>query len=82
MISQSDLIMVALAFTIGYIDDVTGPQPYQYQDTIVIVNKKYQCPKYCAVQHRHSVYFDGPGMNIDKNQLGKKVKKKKYRKKK
>ncbi len=82
MISQSDLIMVALAFTIGYIDDVTGPQPYHYQDTIVIVDKKYQCPKYCAIHHHHSVYFEGPGMNIDKNQLGKKVKKKKYRKKK
>ena len=74
--------MIILAFTIGYIDDVTGPQPYHYQDTIVIVDKKYQCPKHCAVHHKHSVYYDGYGMTIDKNQLGKKVKKKKKSRKK
>ena len=82
MISESDLIMIVLAFTIGYIDDVTGPQPYHYQDTIVIVDKKYQCPKHCAVHHNHSVYFEGPGMIVDKNQLGKKYKEKKSRRKK
>ena len=74
--------MVALAFTIGWIDNNTGPQPYHYQDTIVVVDKKYQCPKHCAVHHQHSVYYDGYGMTIDKNQLGKKVKKKKSRRKK
>ena len=71
-----------LAFTIGWIDNNTGPQQYHYQDTIVIVDKKYQCPKYCDVDHKHSVYFDGSGMIIDKNQLGEKVKKKKFSKKK
>ena len=74
--------MIILAFTIGYIDDVTGPQPYHYQDTIVIVDKKYQCPKHCKVSHYHSVFYDGYGMTIDKNQLGKKVKKKKKSRKK
>ena len=67
--------MIVLAFTIGYIDDVTGPQPYHYQDTIVVVDKKYQCPKHCAVHHYHSVYFEGKGMVIDESQLGEKKKK-------
>ena len=74
--------MVLLAFTIGWINNNTGPQKYHYQDTIVEVNKKYQCPKHCKVSHRHSVYYDGYGMIIDKNQLGKKVKKKKKSRKK
>ena len=41
MISQSDLIMVGLAFLIGYLDDIYGPQPYHYKNQIVIVDKKY-----------------------------------------
>ena len=79
---NEDLITLLLAFSIGYVQNNTGPQPYHYQDTIVIVDKKYQCPKHCAVHHKHSVYYDGYGMIIDKNQLGKKVKKKKSRRKK
>ena len=67
---------------IGYIDDVTGPQTHYYKDTIVVVDKKYQCPNYCGVRHHHSVYFEGDGMVIDKNQLGKKYKKNKKSKKK
>ena len=74
--------MIIIAFAIGYIDDVTGPQPYHYQDTIVIVDEKYQCPKHCAVSHYHSVFYEGYGMIIDKNQLGKKYKEKKSKKKK
>jgi hypothetical protein len=74
---NEDLITLLLAFSIGYIQNNTGPQPYHYQDTIVVVDKKYQCPNHCAVHHQHSVYYDGYGMTIDKNQLGKKVKKKK-----
>jgi len=83
MISQSDLIMVVLAFTIGYIDDVTGPQTHHYNGKIVVVDKKYQCPIYCDVHHNHSVYYEpvSRGMIIDKNQLGKKVKKKKKKRK-
>ena len=78
-----DWVSIILALAIGYIDDiiVTGTK-YYYQDTVVEVNKKYQCPKYCNVEHHHSVYFEGDGMIIDKNQLGKKYKKKKSRKKK
>ena len=78
-----DLTTILLALAIGYIDDiiVTGTK-YYYQDTVVEVNKKYQCPKYCNVEHHHSVYFEGDGMIIDKNQLGKKYKKKKLSNKK
>ena len=78
-----DLTTILLALAIGYIDDiiVIGTK-YYYQDTIVEVNKKYQCPKHCAVKHQHSVFYEGYGMTIDKNQLGKKVKKKKSRRKK
>ena len=83
MITQSDLILVGLAFLIGYLNDTIGPQPYHYKNQIVIVDKKYQCPKHCAIKHNHSVYFgnESSGMIIDKNQLGKKYKKKKNRKK-
>ena len=80
---NENLTTILLALAIGYIDDiiVTGTK-YYYQDTIVEVNKKYQCPKYCNVEHHHSVYFEGDGMIIDKNQLGKKYKKKKLSNKK
>ena len=75
--------MIIIAFAIGYIDDVTGPQPYHYENQIVIVDKKYQCPSYCGVDHRHHVYFEGEKhqMVIDKSKLGKKVKEKKIKKK-
>ena len=84
MISQSDLIMIGLAFLIGYIDDASGPKLYHYQDTKVNVYKKYQCPKHCAVDHPHFVYYnsDTDGMIIDKNQLGEKFKEKKVHRKK
>tara|TARA_Y100000361_G_scaffold138616_1_gene140969 strand:- start:469 stop:720 length:252 start_codon:yes stop_codon:yes gene_type:complete len=83
MISQSDLIMVVLAFLIGYLDDVTGPQKHHYENEIVIVDKKYQCPKHCAVHHHHSVYYspESNGMVIEKELLGKKVKEKKKKRK-
>ena len=79
MISQSDLIMVVIAFLIGYIDDVTGPQAYHYGEHIVIVDKKYQCPKYCQINHFHYVYFDSlmdskHNMCIDKEKLGERYK--------
>ena len=74
--------MIILAFTIGYISDVTGPQKHYYEDEIVVVDKIYQCPNYCKVNHHHSVYFEGNGMVIEKSKLGKKVKEKKKSRKK
>ena len=69
---------------IGYINDNTGPKHYHYKNQIVIVDKNYQCPTYCGVEHNHSVYFksDSSGMIVDKNQLGKRVKEKKSNRKK
>ena len=81
MLLNIDWVGIVLALLLGYVDDLILPK-YYYQDTIVEVNKKYQCPKHCDVEHYHSVYFEGDGMIIDKNQLGKKYKKKKSRKKK
>ena len=76
--------MVGLAFLIGYLNDTYGPHPYHYKNQIVIVDKKYQCPNHCGVNHSHSVYFesDSNGMVIDKSKLGKKVKIKKNDRKK
>jgi hypothetical protein len=84
MISQSDIVMIVLAFLIGYIDDATGPKLYHYEDEVVNVYKKYQCPKHCKINHPHFVYFNSHtnGMVIDETLLGKKVKKKKSRRKK
>ena len=84
MLSQSDLIMLGIAFLIGYLDDLYGPQAYHYEDEIVIVDKKYQCPTYCGVNHNHSVYFNSHtnGIVIDKSLLGKKINKKKSHRKK
>ena len=71
--------MIALAFTIGYIQNNTGPQEYEYKNHIVVVDKKYQCPKHCAVNHNHKVYFNSEtnGMTIDEDKLGKKIKSRK-----
>tara|TARA_Y100000992_G_scaffold242131_1_gene173061 strand:- start:222 stop:440 length:219 start_codon:yes stop_codon:yes gene_type:complete len=71
--------MVALAFLIGYIQNETGPQEYEYQNEIVVVDKKYQCPKHCAVNHNHKVYFNSEtgGIIINEEELGKKIKSRK-----
>ena len=84
MISTGDLALVGLCFLIGFLNDIYGPQPYHYKNKIVIVDRKYQCPVYCDVNHNHHVYFktDTFRMKIDKKLLGKKLKQKKSRRKK
>ena len=79
-----DLAIIALAFLVGYLSDITGPQHHHYQDKTVNVYKKYQCPKYCDINHPHFVYYNSltNGTVIDKSLLGKKIKKKKSRRKK
>ena len=74
---------MVIAIAIGYLDDIYGPQPYHYKNQVVIVDKNYQCPSHCGVNHRHHVYFEGEKhkMVIDKSELGKKVKEKKTKKK-
>ena len=41
-----------------------------------MVDKKDQCPKHCAVNHNHKVYFNSEtgGMTISEDELGKKIK--------
>jgi hypothetical protein len=79
-----DLVMIVLAFLIGYLDDITGPQHHYYQDTSVKVYKKYQCPNHCKIIHPHFVYYNSltNGIVIEKSLLGKKIKVKKNKKKK
>ena len=79
-----DWVGIIFVLLLGYIDDFFGPQLYHYEDEIVNVYKKYQCPKNCGVIHPHYVYYNSyiNGMVIEKSLLGKKVKKKKSRRKK
>ena len=74
------IIVITIAFTIGFVNDKIKPTEYYYEDRIVTVYKKYQCPKYCEVNHFHYVYFDSTmfnknGMYIDKEKLGERYKK-------
>ena len=82
-IGNEDLIMIALAFLLGYVQNEIGPQEYHYKNKIVMVDKKYQCPTYCAVNHNHRVYFESEtnGMVIKKDDLGEKIKKNKRKNK-
>jgi hypothetical protein len=68
------LIILGIFSVIGSITKKNGPQTYYYENRIVAVYDKYQCPKYCEVDHHHYVYYDSTlsGMYIDKSKLGKK----------
>ena len=70
------VIIIGIAVVIGFVSDRTGPQEYYYEGRIVSVYKKYQCPKYCEIDHYHYVYYDSTivednQMCIDKDKLGK-----------
>ena len=74
------IIIIGIAFIIGFVSDKVKPTEYYYENRIVTVYKKYQCPKYCQVNHFHYVYFDSivvesGQMLIDKEKLGKEYKK-------
>ena len=63
-----------------FINDKNKPKEYYYENRIVTVYDKYQCPTYCEVDHFHYVYFDSLMVNhgnmcIDKDKLGKRYKK-------
>ena len=78
-----DWVSIVLALLLGYLDDLILPQYYFYEDTIVGVYKKYQCPTHCGINHNHNVYFESEyGMIIDEDKLGKRVKIKKIDRKK
>ena len=73
------IIIIGIASLIGLISDKVKPKEYYYEGRIVTVYKKYQCPKYCQVDHFHYVYFENlmdssRGMCIDKEKLGERYK--------
>jgi len=70
------LIIIGVASLIGLVNEKTKPKEYYYENRIVTVYKKYQCPKYCEADHYHYVYYDSTivedsQMCIDKDKLGK-----------
>ena len=81
-----DWVSIVLALLLGYLDDLILPKYYFYEDTIVGVYKKYQCPTHCAVNHPHLAYYDREitgyyHMYIDKSKLKEKYTKKRHEKK-
>ena len=73
------IILVGILSLVGFFNEKTKPKEYYYENRIVTVYKKYQCPKYCEVDHHHYVYYDSTivedgQMYIDKDKLGKKFK--------
>ena len=79
-VTLETLIIIGIASLIGFINDKNKPKEYYYENRIVTVYDKYQCPQYCKTDHYHYVYYDstivGDGrMYIDKSKLGKKYKK-------
>ncbi len=80
MFSESDLIIIVLTFLLSFISERVGSQEYHYENKIVIVYDKYQCPVYCGVNHNHYVYYNKEitgdyRMYINQTDLGKKIKK-------
>ncbi len=74
------IIIIGIASTIGFVGDRINPKEYYYEDSIVTVYKKYQCPKYCQVDHFHYVYFkdvinEKDKICIDREKLGEEYKK-------
>ena len=73
------LIIIGILSVIGFVNEKTKPQEYYYENRIVTVYKKYQCPIYCEADHFHYVYFDSTiveedQMYIDKEKLGERYK--------
>ncbi len=73
------LIILVIASLIGIGNEKTKPKEYYYENRIVTVYKKYQCPTYCEADHFHYVYFDSTiveegQMYINKSKIGKRYK--------
>ena len=73
------LILIVIFSIIGLVNEKTKPQEYYYENRIVTVYKKYQCPIYCEVDHYHYVYYDSTivgesNICIDKDKLGERYK--------
>ena len=72
-------VIIVIAFLIGFINEKTKPQKHYYENRIVTVYKKYQCPNYCEVDHYHYVYYDRTvvehgQMYIDSSKIGERYK--------
>ena len=67
------IILVGILSLVGFFNEKTKPKEYYYENRIVTVYKKYQCPIYCEVNHYHYVYYDSTlgGMFVDKSKIGK-----------
>ena len=52
------LIIIVIACLIGIGNEKTKPKEYYYENRIVTVYKKYQCPTYCEVDHPHFAHLD------------------------
>ena len=67
------LIIIGIASLIGIVNEKTKPKEYYYENRIVTVYDKYQCPIYCKTDHYHYVYYDSTlnGMLVDKSKIGK-----------
>ena len=86
MLLNIDWVSIILALLLGYVDDLILPKYYFYEDTIVGVNKRYQCPTHCAVNHPHLAYYDREitgyyHMYIDKSKLKERYSKARHKKK-
>ena len=73
------LILIVIFSIIGLVNEKTKPKEYYYENRIVTVYKKYQCPTYCEVDHHHYVYYDRTvvghnQMYIDSSKIGEKYK--------
>ena len=58
MILNIDWVSIVLALLLGYVDDLILPKYYHYENSVVGVYKKYQCPTHCGTNHHHLVYHD------------------------
>ncbi len=52
------IVVIGIAFLIGFINEKNKPKEYYYENRIVTVYDKYQCPTYCQTDHFHYVHFD------------------------
>ena len=73
------IIIAGIAFLIGFINNKNKPKEYYYENRIVTVYKKYQCPIYCETDHYHYVYYDSTvvgydQMCIDSSKIGERYK--------
>ena len=86
MLLNIDWVGIVLVVLLGYLDDLILPQYYHYENTVVGIYKKYQCPTHCAVNHPHLAYYDREvtgyyHMYIDKSKLKERYSKKRHEKK-